>query len=49
MDLLATVPDIEETTAVILMSIVRVDRFPSADAMHSYFGMAPRVSTATRL
>ena len=43
-ELLSSIPGIGETTAVMLMSmIVRVDRFPSADAMRSYFGMAPRV------
>lgn len=43
-DLLSTIPGIGEITAVMLMSmIIRVDRFPSADSMRSYFGMAPRV------
>ncbi len=49
-DLLTTIFCIEDTTAVMLMSMnVRVDYFPSEDAMRSYFGMAPRVKTEARL
>lgn len=42
--LLATIPGVGITTAAQLMSmIVDVHRFPTADKMRSYFGMAPTV------
>jgi len=43
-DLLMRIPGIGKLSAVELMSmIVDISRFPSSDAMRSYFGMAPRV------
>ena len=43
-ELLVTIPGIGELSAVELMSmIVDISRFPSNDAVRSYFGMAPKV------
>jgi len=43
-ELLMTIPGIGKLSAMELMSmIVDIKRFPDADSMRSYFGMAPRV------